>query len=63
MPLNVSALIEYNQVLNSQANVREYLIQFTTNLVITTSNSIQLQSSSLVQLTQATNQLTRATLV
>jgi hypothetical protein len=61
--LNVSAVIEYNQVLNSQANVREYLIQFTTNLLVIAPNSIQLQSSSLAQLTQATNQLTRATLV
>ena len=36
---------------------------FTTNLAITTSNSIQLQSSSLAQITQSTNQLTRTTLV
>jgi hypothetical protein len=63
MPLNASALIEFNQALNSHANAREYLIAFTTNLAITTSNSIQLQSSSLAQLTQATNQLTRTTLV
>ena len=63
MPLNVSALIEYNKQLNSLANVREYLIKFTTNLAITTSNSIKLQSSSLAQLTKATNQLTRTTLV
>ena len=47
--------------LNSQANVRDYLINFITNLQITTSNSIKLQSSSLVQLTQSTNQLTRTT--
>jgi hypothetical protein len=51
--------MEYNQQLNSQANVRDYLMSFATNLLITTSNSIQLQSSSLAQLTQATNQLTR----
>jgi len=36
---------------------------FTTNLAITTSNSIKLQASSLAQLTQATNQLTRSALV
>jgi hypothetical protein len=36
---------------------------FTKNLAITTSNSIKLQSSSLAQLTKATNQLTRTTLV
>ncbi len=61
--MNESALIEYNEELNSQANVRDYLMTFTNNLLITTANSINLQSSSLAQLTQATNQLTRAALV
>jgi len=59
MSLNQSALIEYNEELNSQANLRDYLMTFTTNLPLTTSNSIKLQSASLAQLTQATNQLTR----
>ncbi|CAF4263685.1 unnamed protein product [Adineta steineri] len=63
MPLNESALINYNIELNSLANVRDYLVTFLTNLLITTSNSIILQSSSLAQLTQATNQLTRNTLM
>ncbi|CAF3624741.1 unnamed protein product [Adineta steineri] len=63
IPLNESALIDYNIELNSLANVRDYLVPFITNLLITTSNSIILQSSSLVQLTQATNQLTRNTLM
>jgi hypothetical protein len=63
MPLNQSALIQFNKELNSQANVRDYLMTFTTNLAITTSNSINLQATSLAQLTQATNQLTRTTLV
>ncbi len=63
MLLNQSALDEYNKQLNSIANVRDYLIRFTTNLSITTVNSIQLQASSLAQMTQATNQLTRNTLV
>jgi hypothetical protein len=63
MPLNQSAMIEFNQELNSQANVREYITTFTSNLTITTSYSIILQSSSLAQLTKATNQLTRTTLV
>ena len=36
---------------------------FTTNLAITNINSIKLQASTLAQLTQATNQLTRTTLV
>ncbi|CAF0849209.1 unnamed protein product [Adineta steineri] len=63
IPLNESALINYNTELNSLANVRDYLVTFITNLLITTSNSIILQSSSLVQLTQSTNQLTRNTLM
>ncbi|CAF4347982.1 unnamed protein product, partial [Adineta steineri] len=63
MPLNESALIDYNTELNSLANVRDYLVTFITNLLITTSNSIILQASSLVQLTQITNQLTRNTLL
>ncbi len=63
MPLNKSALNEYNQNLNIYANARDYLITFTKNLAITTVNSIQLQASSLAQMTQATNQLTRNTLV
>jgi len=58
-PLNKSALIEFNKQLNIQAQIRDYLIPFITNLTITTSNSIILQASSLAQLTQATNQLTR----
>jgi len=63
VPLNTSALIEFNKQLNIQANVRDYLISFTTNLVIAGSNSIILQASSLAQLTQATNELTRTTSV
>ena len=63
MPFNESALNEFNKELNSYANVREYLMEFTTDLSILTSNSIKLQSSALVHLTKATNQLTRAALV
>jgi hypothetical protein len=63
MPLNVSAMMEYNKEINSHANLREYLLTFTTNLAITTVNSIKLQASTLAELTQATNQLTRTTLV
>ncbi|UJR16862.1 hypothetical protein I4U23_003760 [Adineta vaga] len=61
-PLNISALTEYNKELNSHAQVREYLIKFIPNLAITTSNSIILQAQTMVQLTKATNQLTRNTL-
>ena len=63
LPLNASALIEFNRQLNSQANAREYLLKFTQNLAITTWNSIQIQSSSLAKLTEQTNELTRTTLV
>jgi len=59
---NQSALVEFEKELNSQSSTREYLISFTQNLQITTSNSIKLQSSSLVQLTKSTNQLTRNTI-
>ncbi len=55
--------IEYNKQLNVYANIREYLIHFITNLVIAGSNSIILQATSLVELTEATNQLTRITSV
>jgi hypothetical protein len=61
--LNASASTEFSTELNLQANIRDYLMTFTTNLAITTSNSITLQASSLAQLTQATNQLTREALV
>jgi hypothetical protein len=57
--MNASALADYNQDLNEHANVRDYLMPFTTNLQITTSDSIKLQASTLAQLTDATNQLTR----
>jgi hypothetical protein len=54
---------EYKKEINSYANLREYLATFTTNLAITTIHSIKLQSSTLAELTQVTNQLTRTTLV
>ncbi len=60
---NKTTLDEYNKKLNIYANIREYLINFTTNLPIVDSNSIIFQASSLVQLTESTNQLTRLTLV
>jgi len=63
MPFNESAVLEFNKQLNIQANLREYLIQFTVNLTIVSVDSIKLQSLSLVQLTEPTNQLTRKTIV
>ncbi len=61
--MNSTALSEYNKQLNIYAVVQDYLITYTTNLIISTSNSIKLQSFSLSQLTEATNQLTRTTCV
>ncbi|CAF2389082.1 unnamed protein product [Rotaria sp. Silwood2] len=61
--LNTSTMIEYNQQWNYFAAARDYLISFCTNLVITTIDSIILQSSMLAQLTEITSQLTRDTTV
>ena len=61
--MNVSALDALNKELNKQAKIREYLIEFTTRLPITTSDTILIQAKSLAQLTQATNQLTRVLIV
>ena len=60
--LNQSALVEFKKELNSQSETRKYLISFTRILLITTVKSIELQSSSLVQLTKSTNELTRTTI-
>ncbi|UJR09075.1 hypothetical protein I4U23_013322 [Adineta vaga] len=60
--VNASALAEYSKEVNSQANMRDYVISYVTNLAITTSNSIKLQASTLAQMTQSTNQLTRSAL-
>lgn len=62
-PFNQSILDQYNRELNISAYIREYLINFTRNLVIAGSQSIILQASGLVQLTNATNQLTSSILV
>jgi hypothetical protein len=61
--MNASALAEYNQQLNVYANIRDSLIIYTVNLAVTIPDSIKLQASALAQFTQATNQLTRNTLV
>lgn len=60
---NQSQTNDFEKQLNSLANIREFLIPFATNLQITTSNSIKLQASTLAQLTQTTNQLTRQSLI
>ncbi|CAF3934135.1 unnamed protein product [Adineta steineri] len=51
IPLNESVLFEHNKQLNSLANFREVLIEFTTNLTIVSINNIKLQFLSLTQLT------------
>jgi hypothetical protein len=61
--VNQSALDEYERGINRQANMREYLIEHFDNLLISSANTIKIQATSLAQLTQATHQLTRATLV
>ncbi|CAF4198666.1 unnamed protein product, partial [Adineta steineri] len=63
IPLNESALIEYNTQLNSHANTREYLMTFIAKLAITTPNSVKLQATALAQITETTNELTRTTLM
>ncbi|CAF2964280.1 unnamed protein product [Rotaria sp. Silwood2] len=61
--MNQSAMNEFNEELNSQANFRKYLNEFTVNLPVITIDSIKLQLSTLIHLTQTTNQLTRKTLM
>jgi hypothetical protein len=60
---NQSTLDEYTKELNSQSNLLKSFIKLTNNLTITFVHTISLQSSTLVQLTQSTNQLTRTTLI
>ena len=62
-PINESARLTFNKEINRLANLREYFINFTSNLTIVSANSLKLQSLSLVQLTNGTNQLTRTTLI
>lgn len=61
--VNESALRAFHLTVNVHATVREYLIAFLMNLIISTPHSIQVQASSLAQFTQSTNELTRSTLV
>jgi len=59
---NESARFEFLKEINEQANLREDLIKSLIDLPITSANSLKLQSLSLVQLTNSTNQLTRTSL-
>ena len=58
-----SSSIDHQHDNNLYAQLRESLIRFTRNLTIATPDSIQLQASALVHLTQSTHQLTRNTAV
>jgi hypothetical protein len=53
----------YAAALNKQAIVRDYAVQFVSNLSITTIDSIKLQASTMSSLTSATSELTRQTVV
>ncbi|UJR18466.1 hypothetical protein I4U23_005372, partial [Adineta vaga] len=61
--INQTAMNEFNEELNFQANSRENLTEFIVNLPVMGIDSIKLQLSTLNQLTQTTNKLTRKTLV
>jgi hypothetical protein len=61
--MKASVLADFTRKQNENAGVRDYLIASAMNLTIATPNSIRLQASSLSQLTQSTNQLTRASVV
>ncbi|CAF1341570.1 unnamed protein product [Adineta ricciae] len=57
---NASTMLDFNKQLNTYAAIREYLMTTLTNLpIISTANGITLQASTISQLTQSTNQLTR----
>lgn len=56
-------MADYTAKLNALANVRDYAVQFVSDLSITTIDSIILQSSTLSSLTETTSELTRQTVV
>lgn len=60
---NASSLLKYSQRWNHLAEARDYLTSFISNLIITTIESIILQSTMLAQITEITPQLTRDTTV
>lgn len=53
----------YTAALNAQAVVRDYAVQFISNLSITNIDSIKLQASTMTLLTDSTSELTRQTVV
>ena len=56
-------MTDYTAALNAQAIVRDYAIQFISNLSITNIDSIILQSSTMNDLTSTTSELTRQAVV
>jgi hypothetical protein len=56
-------LATYTAALNSEATVRDYAVQFISNLTVTNVESIQLQAATLASLTDTTSELTRQTVV
>ncbi|CAF1286286.1 unnamed protein product [Adineta ricciae] len=57
---NASTMLYFNKQMNTYATIREYLMTTLTNLpIIPTTKGITLQASTIAQLTQSTNQLTR----
>ena len=58
-----ASLDAFEEQLNQQAANREYLMEVLADLQVTTSNALKLQSTTLVQLTSSTTELTRTALV
>lgn len=54
---------DFENQLNRHANVHDFLIDYYSKLIVSNTLSLNLQSLSLALLTQASNQLTRKTLV
>jgi hypothetical protein len=61
--VNSSTFSKYKQELKIYANIRQYLMMVITNLTITTIDSMNLQASTLAQLTESSNQLTHSAAV
>ena len=61
--LNVSAFDQFEKRMNYYAGVRDSVMPLTSDLVVGTSNTIKLQAAALAHITEATNQLTRASTV
>jgi hypothetical protein len=61
--INATQWANYNKQCNRYAYIREYLIDLILYFDVTTIEHIQFQASTLAQLTESTNQLTRQTIV